>query len=230
MARSRRGRDARSRAEPPDEPSGSAGLREQTRALAPPRDPTSDECKKLLDALRERCPGLLPADRLKPGQTGPEIPLEAKAADQLVRAASRAVAGGGTVLWDDGASQLLVHAAEVRTVLDDGLVLVRVPVECDQTKRALVQVAFAVGDAKRPAGLLATTETRPRGPAEVIDVWGDALIAFAWHAVLRMATVLSAETGTDLDGVGLVPLAIAATGEGLRVQTLARHSFDRQPR
>jgi hypothetical protein len=200
------------------------------RALAPPRDPASDDCKKLLDALRQRCPGLLPADPLKPGQPGPEIPLETKAVDALLRAAAGTVAGASSVLWDDGENQLLVHAAETRALLDEGIVLVRIPVECDQTKKVMVQVAFAVGDAKRPAGLLATTESRPRGPAAVIDVWGDALIAFAWQSVLRMVTVLSAESGQDLDGAGLLPLAVSASRTGASLRTLARHEFDRIPR
>jgi hypothetical protein len=227
LARDRTGREVRASEKVRPSPEASAGLRSLARAIAPPRDPASDECRKLLDALRKRCPELLHPDPLKPGEPGPEIPLDPRQTESLLRAAARASAGDSVVLWDDGENRLLVHAAETSVLMEDGIIAVRIPVECDQTRKALVQVAFAVGSAKRPAGLLATTESRPRGPAAVVDIWGEALIAFAWQAMMRVCSVLSAASGTDLDGAGLVPLSLTASRNGLSLRTLARHEFDR---
>lgn len=207
---------------PPD-----TGLRPLARALAPATDHLSDECRKLLAVLKKRCPGVLRPEPVLPGQPGPEITLDPKQTIALFAAAARSAAGADVVLWDDGENRLLVHAAAVRAALDDGVIVVRIPVQCDQVKKAEVLVAFAVGTDKRPAGLIAATETRPRGPAEVVDVWHESLVAFAWQTVLRLSTTLSAESGTDADGAGLVPLSLTASRKSLAIRTLARHEFDR---
>jgi hypothetical protein len=207
-----------------------AGLRPLVHALAPANDKLSDECRKLLDALEKRCPGIVRPEPVPPGQPGPEITLDTKQVVALFAAAARSSAGADRILWDDGENRLLVHASDVRTEIDDGVIVVRIPVQCDQVKKAEVQVAFAVGSAKQPAGMIAATEARPRGPAEVVDIWRESLIAFAWQTVLRATTVLSAESGTDQDGAGLIPLALTASRNELSVRTLARHEFDRVKR
>lgn len=177
--------------------------------------------------LKKRCPGVLRPEPVPPGQPGPEITLDPKQTLALFASAARSAAGADVVLWDDGENRLLVHAAAVRAALDDGVIVVRIPVQCDQVKKAEVQVAFAVGSEKRPAGLIAATEPRPRGPAEVVDVWHESLVAFAWQTVLRLSTTLSAESGMDADGAGLVPLSLTASRKSLAIRTLARHEFDR---
>jgi len=199
-------------------------------ALAPGNDKLSDDCRKLLKALEKRCPGIVRPEPIPPGKPGPEITLDAKQTAALFAAAARSTAGADSVLWDDGENRLLVHASKVSTQIDDGLIVVRIPVQCDQVRKAEVQVAFAVGSEKMPAGMLAAVESRPRGPAEVIDVWRESLIAFAWQTVLRMSTALSAETGTDKDGAGLVPMSLTASRKALSIRTLARHEFDRVQR
>lgn len=179
-----------------------------------------------MEELRRRCPGLLPREPLEAGKPGPEIPLDRRSVERLVRLAGRA-GGGDTLLWVEGDSQLLVRAAAVEVEVGSGLILVRIPVACEEAGAVVVQVAFAVGSDGAPAGLVATTETRPRGPAVVVDVWGDALTAFAWEAVLRVTTAVAAEGGIDRDGAGLIPVALTASKDGIQLLTLARHAFDR---
>ena len=202
----------------------------EDRALPPPDKLLRILCQRLLKMLREHCPDAFPQgpDKpIQPGRPGPELPLDAAVVAELVQAAAETAGGGGTLLWDTGESQLLVHTAKVETRMAAGLILVRIPVECDETGGAVVQVAFAVGRRDRPAGLLAATESRPSGPPEIVDVWGEALIAFAWQAVTRMAEGVAFESGRDVDGAGLLPLGIVAGREGLLLSTTARHEFDR---
>lgn len=191
--------------------------------------PVTEECRRLLALLRQRCPGLVPPDPLNHGSVGPELTLKREEVSRLVTAA--ALDGGPTaVVWARDDSELIVHVGKVSVQLGAGLVLVTIPVQCTEARTALVQVPFAVGDDKRPAGLLVATEERPRGPAAVVDVWGDALAAFAWKALLAMAAGVSAAAGTDESGAGLIPAALTANADVLRVQTMARFAFDRVAR
>jgi len=77
--------------------------------------------------------------------------------------------------------------------------------------------------------MICTTEERPRGPAAIVDAWGDALIAFAWRLLLTVAARVAAQSGTDLDRAGLIPAAIRATKDGVVLLPMARHTFDRVP-
>src|SRR5262245_8704400 len=189
----------------------------------------SAECKRLLEQLRQRCPDALPPDPLPHGTVGPELPFKADEVSRL--AVAIAVDGGApAVVWSKDGSELLVFAGKVRVQLASGLVLVTIPVQCAEAGSAMIQVPFAVGDERRPAGLLVATEERPRGPAAVVDLWGDALIAFAWKILMGVATQASAASGADESGAGLIPAAIVAQPDGLRVQTMARFAFDRARR
>ena len=125
------------------------------------------------------------------------------------------------------AGELLVIVAKVQVRIDRGVIVVVIPVSCDQTPEAAIEVGFAVGDDSRPAGMLAVAEDRPRGPAAVVDLWGDALTGFAWQVVLSVTTGVANATGEDVDRAPLVPAAITASPNGLRVLTMARHTFDR---
>jgi hypothetical protein len=75
--------------------------------------------------------------------------------------------------------------------------------------------------------MLVATEERPRGPAVIVDAWGDALVAFAWDVLLTVATAVADASGSDKDGAGLIPAALTASPEGLRILTMSRHGFDR---
>jgi hypothetical protein len=172
---------------------------------------------------------VLPPEPIPHGKVGPELPFEP---DEVTRLAVAAAVEGGApaVVWSKDGSELLVLAGKVRVQLGAGLVLVTIPVQCAEAGSAMIQVPFAVGDERRPAGLLVATEERPRGPAAVVDLWGEALIAFAWRILLGIATQASAASGTDESGAGLIPAAITARPDGLSVQTMARFGFDRTRR
>jgi hypothetical protein len=75
--------------------------------------------------------------------------------------------------------------------------------------------------------MLVATEETPRGPDAIITVWSESLIAFAWKTLLTVVTQVAAATGKDQDGAGLIPAALTATPDGVRILTMARHSFDR---
>lgn len=203
----------------------------EPRALPSPREILRFLCGLVIRLVRDRRPDLFPTPDApaETGRPGPEVRLDETSVQTLVRAAAETSAGGRTLLWDDGERQLRVHVAEMTTGLEDGLIVVGIPVECDQADRALIEVSFAVGSEKRPAGLLAATGTRPTGPPEIVDVWSEALTAVAWQALTQMAAGLAAESGGDGDGAGLVPLGLTARGRELRLATLAPHSLDREP-
>jgi hypothetical protein len=207
--------------------------RRSVRELLGARDELGAECAKLLEVVRARCPGLLPADPLPAGTVGPEVDLNPDELQRLVSVAAASAAGipagtrSDTVVWTLGGSELLVIVAKVQVRLDRGIILVIIPVSCDQISGAEIEVGFAVGDDSRPAGMLAVTEDRPRGPAGIVDLWGDALTGFAWQVMLSVTTGLAGATGEDVDRAPLVPVAITASPNGLRVLTMARHTFDR---
>jgi len=207
-------------------------------------------CKQLLAQLRKRCPGLaLPTDPLPAGQPGAVVPVSAdqvgvligaSIADQVTVSASGRLPGQGAppppaVLWRDGIDSLLVKVADISVKLSDGVVLVIIPVMCDQLRDAAgapatgaVVVELHVGTADRPTGMFAATPERPDGPPVVVQRWGAALTALAWRALLEAAAGIAAAAGRDADGSPLVPVALVASGQGLAVLPQARHPFDRQ--
>lgn len=187
---------------------------------------SSEQCKRLLAELRKNCPGLIPPDPLGPGQVGPEIPVDPENTRTLIRAALKP-SRGELLRLRDADNELLVDVARIDVRLGDGLIVVAIPVRCDQVKRATIQVPFAVGSSKRRAGLVAATESSPRGPLVITQIWGEALTVLAWQALLGVSAVLAAESGRDLDGAGLIPIGLTATENGLQVLTMARHAFDR---
>ena len=198
------------------------------------RNQLSEECLRMLKVVQQRCPGLLPTQPLPPGTPGTEIPLNPDEVQKLVTVAAATAAGAAegadTVVWTAGGSELLVIVAKVFVRLGRGFVVVTIPVSCDQVQGAQIEVGFAVGDESRPAGLLAVTEDRPRGPAAVVDIWGDALTAYAWQVVCTVTGGVAGAAGEDQDGAPLIPVALSASPDGLRVLPMARHPFDRIPR
>ncbi|HEX8693641.1 MAG TPA: hypothetical protein VF746_14555 [Longimicrobium sp.] len=174
------------------------------------------------------------AGPLGPGAAAPPVTLEpaeahARFRDAFVEAAGAGGAGGGDVVWAEGDDELLVHAGRVRVVFREGFALVGIPVHTGQTGEVEVVVPFALGSAGEPLGLTAATEPTPRGPAALVEVWGDPLIATAWGALLRVAGAVAAGAGVDDRNQPLHPGALAAGKEGLTVTPQARHAFDREP-
>jgi hypothetical protein len=183
-----------------DQPPGPT-LGESAHAVLAAHDPVSDECARLLALVNQRCPGLLPPAPLPSGTAGPAVTLGPDEVQRLVSVASSPAAGAGsqasTVVWTLGGSELLVIVAKVRVRLDEGTVLVTIPVECDQV------------------------------PGADVDLWGDALTAYAWQIVLSVTAGIAGAAGQDVDRAPLVPAALTASANGLGVHTMARHTFDR---
>jgi hypothetical protein len=188
----------------------------------------------LMTQLRIDDPKRFRIEPLPAGMSGDVVQLSSDRAQTLLQRAAADAAGlvdaraaEAGVLWQSAAGELLVRPAQLRLQLRDGLMAVSLPVFCDQTGAAQVHITLAVGSPQRAAGLLATTEERPRGPAAVVDVWGDALLGLTWQAVLTLLEGLAAESGRDQDGAPLLPVALTASANGLVVQVAARHAFDR---
>ena len=196
----------------------------------------SDACRKLLERVRRECPGLLPPDPVKAGTVVGTVQLKVREAAALFPAAASAVAGinslgnrpAESIVWKQGDRALMIFPSRVTAKFGLGVIAVAIPVFCDQTGETAVYVTLVVGDPKRPAGLVAATETRPRGPDIIIDAWGDNLVAFAWHTVLEVSGNIAGEAGRDIDGSPLVPIGIAASPDGLAIVPMARHTFDRK--
>ena len=194
------------------------------------------ECERLLEHVRKLCPGLLPAKPIRAGTVAGTIQLSSDRASALFAPAAGLAAGidpfatspaPSSVKWQEGDRELLVFPAKVTARFGTGVIAVSIPVSCDQTGDAVVYVSFVVGDPKQPAGLIAAADARPRGPAAIVDGWGSALIAFAWHVVLEVATHVAGAAGRDVDGSRLVPIGLAASADGLFIVPMARHTFDR---
>jgi hypothetical protein len=208
----------------------------------PDRPPLDDACQKLIELVRQRCPGLLPAAPLEPGGVAAPIPLQPKEAAALMSIAARqavlTAAGArvpsdarrlpAAVLWQDGADALLVEVGQIDVQLADGLVSVAIPVRCDQLPkgRGVAVVDLVLGTPARPTGMLAAA-TEPRGPRIVVSRWGEALTALAWQALLDTAGGVAAVAGADHDGAVLIPTGLTASRAGIAVVAQARHELDR---
>jgi hypothetical protein len=190
--------------------------------------PISVLIAELLDAIARgsTTTGPAPAKPLPAGTVGTEIPINIQFLQRLI-AAVAIQDNPGQQLWVKDSSELLVLTGKVSVTLDDGLVLVTIPVSCDQAAGAIIQVPFAVGSRDQPAGLVFATEERPRGPEVVVDLWSEALVAFAWRLMLTVAARIAAQSGVDEDGTGLVPIAFTASKDSLALLPMARHTFDR---
>jgi hypothetical protein len=208
----------------------------------PPRPPLDNTCEKLLVLVRQRCPGLLPADPLPPSGVTAPVPIDPKQTAGLITIAARQAVLAATgarlpsdpaqlpssVLWQDGADTLLVEVAGINVQVGDGLVSVTIPVQCDQllNGRDVVIVDLVLGTPGRPTGMLAAA-TEPRGPRVVVRRWGEALLALAWQALLDTAGGVAGAAGTDQDGAVLIPTGLTASQNGLAIIAQARHPFDR---
>lgn len=134
------------------------------------------------------------------------------------------------VVLTSGRSELLVHTRAVGLSAAAGLIIVGLPVSCDQVQSGeSVQVKFGVGTEEAPAGLVMTTFDRPSGPEVIVDGWGGELTAFAWAAIVHMAQSLCAAAGSDAAGSPLVPGYLSAMRDLIILQPMAAHAkFGRQ--
>lgn len=112
------------------------------------------------------------------------------------------------VIWVDAGSEALVHLDSVKVKITDGMILVSIDLESDQTGRATMVSAFAVGRPGDPAGLLAVTDELPRGNGLLAARWGGAVRNACWSALLSVANDVAAHL--KLAPVGIVAVAGAA--------------------
>jgi len=181
-------------------------------------------------ALQRAAGRLEPQQARDSGERGEGVHLDPKAAAELLRVAALRAAGifrstrRTTIAWVDGASQLAIIVAGLDLELEDGQVVVIIPVRCDQAE-GQVRVTFALGSPDKPRGLYAATERRPRGPQLIVDTWGEPLVAFAWQCLVGLFSGMAAATGKDSRGNLLVPVEVEATSDGLVVVPMGRHRF-----
>ena len=165
------------------------------------------------------------------GEPSTPVFVETKQASELLRVAARRSAGlfrpskRTEVVWVDGDRELAVNLAGLEARFADGAIQVTIPVRCDQTGSAAVEVVFAVGSQNQPAGLYASTYRRPTGPALIVDAWAEPLVAFAWQCVLGMVSGLAGAVGKDARGNVLVPVELTASRRGIEIVPMARHRF-----
>ena len=134
------------------------------------------------------------------------------------------------VLWDDGASRLVVQLDDAEVRVGPAVIDLSLTVICDQVGHDRVTCTFVTTPLDRPAGFVWATESRPRGPAAVVEVWGEALVALAWRTLVEVAARAAATRGTDAGGRPLVPSTVVATPDGLLVVPMAAHRFMRVDR
>ncbi len=194
-------------------------------------EPTSPEYTRFVAAERraQRFGG--PLEPVASGTVLEPLVVDREALSRLSVEAAKRAAGfyrptkRTEVAWVNGDSELAVSVATVRVETGRGWIIVSIPVRCDQTEPTEVHVTFAVGAPGQPAGLFAATQRRPRGPALIVDTWGESIVAFAWNVVLELVTGLAGATGKDTRGNRLVPVELEATRGGLAIVPMARHRF-----
>ena len=136
------------------------------------------------------------------------------------------VAAPAQVVWYDHDSEVLVHLDRTLVRLSEGVVLVALTLQTDQTGAGQVTAALSIGSPQLPAGLLVVTESRPRGPVALVDRWGDAVVAAAWRALIDAAHALALQAGIDTSGARLIPAALSTDGQTFSVVPQARHAID----
>lgn len=171
--------------------------------------------------------------KLPPGRVAPSgLRIPVAQAETVLRGILHLVAdippkSPPTVVWVDGHDELLVLLDKTRLACTSGIATISLTVQCDQVREAQrVDIAFAVGSARRPSGLVMSTFDRVQGPAVITDTWSGALTAFAWEALVTMAQQLAAAQGKDASGKPLVPSAIAAEPDVLLVTSQARNALN----
>ena len=175
----------------------------------------------------------LPDDAvLEPGTLTPkDFAVPQTDAREVLRSVVRFVAdlpadGRPLVVWADGDDELLVDISATTITCLVGLVRIGIKVACDQLDApAAIEVPFAVGTHDRPAGLTMSTQRRLLGPDLIVDRWSDAIVAFAWEALLETARRLAERAGKDIQGRPLIPVAIASGSGTLHIQPMARHNL-----
>jgi len=135
-----------------------------------------------------------------------------RAADGSLTAKAAAAAAVTEVIWVDRGDEVLVHLDSVRVEIADRLLLISVELETDQTGRTPLVVAYALGDATDPAGLVVVTDDLPRGNGVLASRWGKILQEAVWASILAAAT-------DQAQRAGKVAVGLSATAGFLRLHT-----------
>ena len=210
-------------------------------AVRPSDADLADALKDVLDPQQvkrviARLRPVLGATNVKPGQPVGALTLDTNHLQALLIPALIAAAGLDAtridsppppILWDDGANRLLVHLDQAVLTFGDGIVDVAIGVECDQTGPAPVTCTFVTSSPDRPGGFVWASEDRPRGPAAVVELWGEALIGLCWRALVDVARSGAASAGTDTFDRALVASTVVASASGFHIIPMAAHRFMR---
>lgn len=194
-------------------------------------DTIAPEYRRFVEEIRRMRSLRAPARPMAEGQVTGGLSLNTKQMTEMLRVAARRAVGlyrptrRTEVVWVDGESELAVSLVGLKVGLADGLITLALPVRCDQTGPATVEVAFACGAPGAPAGLYAAAMRRPHGPELIVATWGDALVAFAWQCLLGMVGGIAGAAGKDARGNVLVPVEMTASRGGLEIVPMARHRF-----
>ncbi len=187
---------------------------------------------KLLEVVLDRLGTALGWEVVPPGKTVRPRLVPLGVVQRLLLPALIAAAGAGPdttildtrpLLWENGADQLLLHLAKASVTTGEGLVDLRLVVECDQTGGAEVVLTYLTASPERPHGFVLATEERPRGPGVVVQVWSEALVAFGWRALVEMARMVAATRGVSTSDQPLVASTVVAVPDGLMVTAMGPH-------
>lgn len=131
-----------------------------------------------------------------------------------------------SVIWVEKGDEVLVHLDAIHTQILDGMLLVSVDLETDQTGRTPLVLALALGKANDPAGLVAVTDDLPRGNGLLASRWGKILQDAVWASLIALANEHAAERGLAPHGLLLsegtlrlhaaAPIAISIRSRGKR--------------
>jgi hypothetical protein len=108
-----------------------------------------------------------------------------------------------TVIWVDHGDEVVVHLDSVQVRLLPGSLLVSVDLETDQTGRATLVVALALGGTGDPAGLTAVTNALPNGLGTLSARWGKTLQSAIWASLLGFAQDAAAQQGGAPTGLAV---------------------------
>lgn len=161
--------------------------------------------------------------RVRPGKLVPIPHLKPADSEQMFRYAllrvcnidARAAKGG--ILWRDADDEMVLRAGQATFATGEQLIVVSIPVYTDQSGEAEIVIPFVTNPADSEIGLIAASETKPRGPAAIVDLFGDALVAVAWAALIEVAAAWADAVGESSGQGRLAPAGLAATRHGLRV-------------
>jgi hypothetical protein len=127
--------------------------------------------------------------------------------------AAGAASGAATsVIWVNGSNEVLVHLDSTQVRILDGMLLVSVDLESDQTGRTPLICSFALSNAADPAALLATTDEYPQGDGLLAACWGQQLQQAVWSSILSLAN-------DHADERDLAPRGLVATAGNLNLST-----------